>query len=71
MHKRWVVKPVKEKKNYDFLLELQKDVLDLCEGAEDLPDVSVVDLPANIATETAPDKLVLIDQHRTRFYISS
>lgn len=71
MHKRWVVKPVKEKKNYDFLLELQKDVLDLCEGAEDLPDVPVVDLPANIATETAPDKQVLIAQHRTRFYISS
>lgn len=38
MHKRWVVKPVMEKKTYDFLPELQKNVLDMCAGIGDIPE---------------------------------
>lgn len=68
MHKRWVVKPVMEKKNYAFLPELQKKVLELCEGTQDsnLEPIEV-DLPANIASEPAPDKQELIQRHRSRF----
>ena len=68
MHKRWVVKPVKEKKNYDFLQELQTKVLGMCEGTGEIPEAIIeVELPDNIASEPAPDKQDLIDRHRSRF----
>lgn len=67
MHKRWVVKPVKEKKNYDFLPELQTRVLEMCEGTGEIPEPIEVDLPDNIASEQAPDKQHLIARHRSRF----
>ena len=68
MHKRWIVKPVKEKKSYAFLPELQKRVLEMCSGTGDIPDpVPEVDLPVNIASEAAPDKQELIARHRSRF----
>lgn len=68
MQKRWVVKPVKEKKTYEFLPDLQKRVLGMCSGTGDIPDpVPDVDLPANIAREPAPDKEELIERHRSRF----
>jgi len=68
MHKRWVVKPVLENKNYAFLPELQQKVLEMCDGTEDpILEPIEVDLPANIASEPAPDKQELIQRHRSRF----
>ena len=67
MHRRWVVKPVLEKKSYAFLPELQKKVLGMCNGTEDPLEPTAVDLPPNIASEPAPGKQDLIKKHRSRF----
>ena len=68
MQKRWTVKKVFEKKKYNFLPELQKNVLEMCSGIGNIPDpVPEVELPANIATTPAPNKQDLIDKHRSRF----
>ena len=70
MHKRWVVKPVLEKKSYTFLPELQLKVLQLCEGGMEVAHIAPideVDLPRNIASVPAPDKGELIQRHRSRF----
>ena len=67
-HKKWVVKPVMEKKKYDFLPVLQKKVLEVCQGTEEVsPDAIEVELPDNIASEPAPAKQELIQKHRSRF----
>jgi len=67
MHRRWVVKPVLEKKSYAFLPELQKKVLGMCDGTEDPLEPTAVDLPPNIASEPALGKQDLIKKHRSRF----
>ncbi|KAK2558915.1 THAP domain-containing protein 2 [Acropora cervicornis] len=67
MHRRWVVKPVLEKKSYAFLPELQKKVLGMCNGTEDPLEPTAVYLPPNIASEPAPGKQDLIKKHRSRF----
>lgn len=67
-HKRWVVKPVKVKKKYNFRQGLQTKVLEMCEGTGDIPEPIIeVQLPDNIASKPAPDKQDLIDRHRSRF----
>ena len=70
MHKRWVVKPVLQTKNYAFLPELQLKVLEICEGgmeAAGVEPMEEVELPRNIASVPAPDKRELIERHRSRF----
>ena len=59
-HKRWVVKPIKVKKNYVFLPEMLKTVLKKCEDGTAASGPVEVNLPPNIATEPAPSKDELI-----------
>ena len=69
-HKRWVAKPVKEKKSYAFLSELQLKVLELCEDGMDAAQIKpldIVEVPSNIASVPAPDKQEIIQRHRSRF----
>ena len=66
-HKRWVVKPISEKKSYNYLYDLisadfkrgEKEI----EVAQPLP----VQQPMNIASEPVPLEADLIEQHRSRF----
>ena len=69
-HKRWVAKPVKEKKSYAFLSELQLKVLELCEDGMDAAQIKpldIVEVPSNIASVPAPHKQEIIQRHRSRF----
>ncbi|KAK3745396.1 hypothetical protein QZH41_001436 [Actinostola sp. cb2023] len=67
MHKRWVAKPIMEKKTYAFLPEMQKRILETCQDGTAAALPIQVDLPDNIATKPAPDKQELIERHRSRF----
>ena len=68
--KNWVVKPIKEKKDYAHVHELVGNVVhavgsgNIEEIAEEL---NVPDLPRNISNTPVPDKRQLIDSHRSRF----
>lgn len=66
-HKRWVVKPISEKKSYNFLSGLLSEVIKRCEEGNAVAQPVPVQLPKNIASEPAPLKADLIQQHRSRF----
>ena len=65
--KKWVVKPILEKKTYHFLPEMLERVLEKCESGTAVPLELEVQLPENIAKEPAPDKCELVRRHRSRF----
>ena len=65
--KKWVVKPILEKKTYHFLPEMLERVLEKCESGTVVPLELEVQLPQNIAKEPAPDKCELVRRHRSRF----
>ena len=66
-HKRWVVKPITQKKSFDHLSVLLTKVLERCEAGNAVADPPPVVLPRNIASVPAPPKEDLITNHRSRF----
>ena len=66
-HKRWVVKPISQKKSYQYLSTLLAQVLERCEAGNAVAEPLPVVLPCNIASELAPAKEDLIANHRSRF----
>lgn len=63
----WVAKPIREKKPYDFLYHLIKDVMKThTHGIQDLPSVAAP-LAKDIASKPKPDKKAVVDQHISRF----
>ena len=66
-HKRWVVKPISQKKSYQYLSALLTQVLERCEAGNAVAEPLPVALPRNIASEPAPPKEDLISNHRSRF----
>ena len=66
-HKRWVVKPISQKKSYQYLSTLLAQVLERCEAGNAVAEPLPVVLPCNIASEPAPAKEDLIANHRSRF----
>ncbi|XP_078356850.1 uncharacterized protein LOC144641691 [Oculina patagonica] len=66
-HKRWVVKPISEKKSYQHLSTLLTKVLERCEAGNAAAEPMPVVLPRNIASVPAPPKEELIANHRSRF----
>lgn len=67
IRKKWVVKPILEKKTYNFLPEMLNRVLEKCEDGTVIPLEVGMELPKNIAPQPAPDKGELIKRHRSRF----
>ena len=55
-HKRWVVKPISEKKSYNSLSGLISEVIKRCEEGNAVAQPVSVQLPKNIASEPAPLK---------------
>ena len=66
-NKRWVVKPISEKKSYGHLTGLLSEVLKRVEQGNAVAQPAPVQLPKNIASEPAPTKANAIEQHRSRF----
>ena len=66
-NKRWVAKPINEKKSYQHLSGLLSEVVKRCEEGNAAAQPAPVRLPRNIASEPAPLKADLIQQHRSRF----
>ena len=66
-HKRWVVKPINQKKSHQHLSILLTQVLERCETGNAVAEPLPVVLPRNIASEPAPSKEDLIANHRSRF----
>ena len=66
-NKRWVVKPINEKKSYQFLSDLLSEVLSRVEQGNAAAQPLHPHLPSNIASEPAPSKSDAIRQHRSRF----
>ena len=62
-NKRWVVKPITEKKSYHYLSVLMSEVIKCCEEGNAAAQPVPVCLPRNIASEPAPPKADLIQQH--------
>ena len=63
----WVVKPINEKKSYQFLSDLLSEVLSRVEQGHASTQPLHLPLPRNIASEPAPTKSDAICQHRSRF----
>jgi len=66
-HKQWVIKPISEKKSYNYLYDLMSAVIKRCEEGIAVAQPLPVQLPKNIASEPAQLKADLIQQHRSRF----
>ena len=65
--KRWIVKPITEKKSYQYLSGLLSEVIKRCEEGNAAAQPVPARLLRNIASEPAPLKADLIQQHRSRF----
>ena len=66
-NKRWVIKPISEKKSYNHLSRLLSEVIKRVEQGGAIAQPVPVQLPKNIASEPAPPKADAIQQHRSRF----
>jgi hypothetical protein len=67
---KWVSKPIKSHKNKNYVYELIERVVECCKDKTILDDVSVPDIPKNIASTPRPDKQTVIEAHRSRFLIT-
>ena len=66
-NKRWVVKPINEKKSFQYLSGLLSEVVKRVELANAVIPAMPVHLPKNIASKPAPIVADAIKQHRSRF----
>ena len=66
-NKRWVVKPITERKSYHYLSVLISEVIKHCEEGNAAAQPVPVLLPRKIASEPAPPKADLIQKHLSRF----
>ena len=66
-NKRWVVKPISEKKSFDYLAGLLSEVVKRVELGNAVAQPMPVHLPKNIASKPAPTMADAIEQHRSRF----
>lgn len=64
--KKWIVKPVLEKKCFDFVLQLMDDVVEFNVDMNPQPSDKHVKLPKNIAPTPRPSKKEVIAAHRSR-----
>ena len=69
--KKWVVKPIKENKSYDYLHDMLELLVDpqirAAASNLDASDVTELNLPENIAALPRPNKLNSISQQTTCF----
>ena len=65
-HKRWVVKPISEKKSYNCFSNMISGVIKRCEEENAVAQPLPVQLPKNIASEPVPLKADLKQQHGSR-----
>ena len=66
-NKRWVVKPINEKKSFQYLSGLLSEVVKRVELRNAVIPAIPVHLPKNIASKPAPIVADAIKQHRSRF----
>ena len=66
-NKRWVVKPISEKKSFQYLSGLLSEVVKRVELGNAVATLMPVRLPKNIASKPAPIMADAIKQHRSRF----
>jgi len=69
--KKWIVKPIAEHKQHDYLLDMMEDVIKLrLHGRhEDTNDIDTpIDIPRNIAAVERPNKCKKITEHVTRYH---
>ena len=66
-NKRWVVKPINEKKSFQYLSGLLSEVVKRVELGNAVIPAMPVHLPKNIASKPAPIVADAIKQHRSRF----
>ena len=66
-NKRWVVKPISEKKSFQYLSGLLSEVVKRVELGNAVAPPMPVRLPKNIASKPAPIMADAIKQHRSRF----
>ena len=67
--KRWVAKPVKEKKDYSYVQEMMTSVLNVCTSTaspDDIGEIKVPDLPSNISRGTKPPKEEVVRNQKSR-----
>ena len=66
-NKRWVVKPINEKKSFNHLSDLLSQVISRVEQGNAVAQPVPAHLPRNIASEPVPTKADAVQQHRSRF----
>ena len=66
-NKRWVVKPITEKKSFQYLSGLLSEVVKRVELGNAVIPAMPVHLPKNIPSKPAPIVADAIKQHRSRF----
>ena len=70
--KRWVAKPVKEKKDYRYVQDMMMSVVRVCEGtatAEETAEIRVPELPSNISRNEKPSKEDVVSTQKSRMQI--
>lgn len=66
--KKWVVKPIKEKKSYQHVGVMMEDLVnEVKEGTFDDEESPTKDIPRNITGSLPPNKVELIQKHKSRF----
>ena len=65
--KQWVVKPIKEKKEYHHVNKLLAEVVNACKTEDIEPVTHGANLPKNIANAPPPSKEALVKEHKSRF----
>ena len=67
--KRWVAKPILERKDYTYVKDMMTTVVKVCANTaspEDTGDIAVPDLPSNISRTSKPPKGDVVQQQRSR-----
>ena len=65
--KNWTAKPIKERKDRDFLRNMVQETVKLAREKKTLPPPILPALPKNIAPTPKPDKMEVIENQVSRF----
>ena len=71
--KTWVVKPIRQKKDYSYVKEMMNTVVSVCTKAgipKDTGKIKQPELPHNIASKPKPDKEMAIACHKSRMSLA-